>query len=135
MVSFRQHGPAPLRSLTYWTTTSRRTEDCSIELLIRQTVEREMDFENRRHRQCQPSFLCHKWTAYSNLNQTRFVPGSVENIQKGLEWAGLNYDYGLLSNYSALYSSFGTRFYCRPWSRWTTRSIFSSTVSLSEYNR
>jgi hypothetical protein len=27
--------------------------------------------------------------------QERLVEGSVENIRHGLEWAGLNYDYGL----------------------------------------
>lgn len=26
--------------------------------------------------------------------QTRLVPGSFENIRAGLEWAGLDYDYG-----------------------------------------
>jgi glutamyl-tRNA synthetase len=27
--------------------------------------------------------------------QTRFVPGSLEDISKGLEWANVNYDYGM----------------------------------------
>ncbi|GJJ13835.1 hypothetical protein Clacol_008092 [Clathrus columnatus] len=36
-----------------------------------------------------------KWILrIEDTDNTRFVPGSVENIQKGLEWAGLNYDYG-----------------------------------------
>lgn len=36
-----------------------------------------------------------KWILrIEDTDNTRFVPGSVENIQRGLEWAGLNYDYG-----------------------------------------
>jgi len=27
--------------------------------------------------------------------QSRLVPGSVDGIRKALEWAGLNYDYGV----------------------------------------
>ncbi|KAF9527903.1 hypothetical protein CPB83DRAFT_767702 [Crepidotus variabilis] len=36
-----------------------------------------------------------KWILrIEDTDKTRYVPGSVEGIQKALEWAGLNYDYG-----------------------------------------
>ncbi|KAG5219452.1 Glutamate--tRNA ligase mitochondrial [Salix suchowensis] len=33
----------------------------------------------------------------ASLLQTRYVPGSVDNIRKALEWAGLEYDYDRLT--------------------------------------
>jgi glutamyl-tRNA synthetase len=32
---------------------------------------------------------------HAAYNQTRYVPGSVEGIRMCLEWAGLDYDFGI----------------------------------------
>jgi len=52
-----------------------------------------MDIKDRRYRCCESLELglVIKLTTW----KTRTVPGSVEGIRYALEWAGLEYDYGM----------------------------------------
>ena len=93
----QQHGSSPFCAITHWRTTSRWPTNSLAEPLIRSEAWREVDIKDRRYRRGKSAIRlpCQKFREIETKTlQARYVQGSVDDIRRSLEWAGLEYDYG-----------------------------------------
>lgn len=86
-------------TISYRLVASRGSSYCSLQSPASQEIRREMDPSYRGHG-CREHSLHVPFLDLSSDSlaaQHRLVHGAVDNIRKSLEWAGLDYDYGLYS--------------------------------------
>jgi hypothetical protein len=80
--------PFPHRSAA-----SRRSENCALQSFVRTQTWRTVDSENRGHGRSMFPSCTRRWSI-ETAHQSLFVPNSLDSIRKGLEWAGLEYNFG-----------------------------------------
>ena len=123
------HGFTSIRPFSDWSLAPWWTPYGTLQSLVCTQTWRKMGIKDRRYgcRESTRAKIFLKEMTWRPWGQTRTVPGSVEGIRYALEWAGLEYDYGMGSE--DCLACFLT-ITCRSWKRGSTCTLFAGGIIL-----